>query len=67
MGLLEEEWSGAGTADMSEEEEGDGGHHPELQELLQEVKEEDDPVPVSSNELLNNFGPLEIKVLENGR
>ena len=64
MGLLEEEWSGAGVADkvLDKEEGGDGGHHPEHQELLQEVKKEEDD-EVSSDD----FGPLKIGVLENNR
>ena len=56
---------------MTEEEEGDGGHHSEhwstLKELLQDVKEEDDAVPVSSDELDLEFGPLRIGILENKR
>ena len=109
MGLLEEEWSGAGIADMvwsdeeddhpkqeergtgeqeedehpkqpelkerSEEEESEGPashhHHADHQQELdyfEEVKEEEeDPATESSNQLLNNFGPLEIGILENGR
>ena len=64
MGLLEEEWSGAGVADkvLDKEEGGDGGHHPEHQELLQEVKKEEGD-EVSSDD----FGPLKIGVLENNR
>ena len=64
MGLLEEEWSGAGVADkvLDKEEGGNGGHHPEHQELLQEVKKEEDD-EVSSDD----FGPLKIGVLENNR
>ena len=75
MGLLEEEWSGAGIADMvwnEKEEEEVGGQplhhlHQDDQQLLQEVKGGDDPALASSNDLLKNFGPLRIGVLENGR
>ena len=75
MGLLEEEWSGAGIADMvwsEKEEEEVGGQplhhlHQDDQQLLQEVKGGDNPALASSNDLLKNFGPLRIGVLENGR
>ena len=73
MGLLEEEWSGAGIADMvwsKEEGEESGGqplHHHHHQELVKEVKGDNNSALVSSNDLLNNFGPLRIGVLENGR
>ena len=73
MGLLEEEWSGAGIADMvwsKEEGEESGGqplHHHHHQELVKEVKGDVNQRLVSTNELLENFGPLRIGVLENGR
>ena len=75
MGLIEEEWSGTGIADMvwsekEEEEVGDRAlniHQQDDQQPLQEVKEDGDPALGSSNDLLKNFGPLRIGVIENGR